>query len=106
MIKFLKRLFSDPIGYLPEAMKRARRDMSASSAYYRDGRDRSTGLSWLENQVIEDGLNRVVELVSREYIANENAGTGVRERPDVEEVAADRAGGQVAVAETEGAFLG
>lgn len=73
MIKFLKRLFSDPIGYLPEAMKRARRDMSACSAYYRDGRDRSTGLSWLENQVIEDGLNRVVELVSREYIANENA---------------------------------
>ncbi len=73
MIKFLKRLFSEPVGYLPEAMKRARRDMSACSAYYRDQRDRSTGLSWVENQIIEDGLNRVVDLVSREYIANDDA---------------------------------
>ncbi|MBO6511875.1 MAG: hypothetical protein JJ979_25900 [Roseibium sp.] len=73
MFGFLKSLFSELVGHLPEAIDKSRTDLSACSRYYRDNRDLNSGLSWAENQVIEEGLNRVVSLVSRKYIADETA---------------------------------
>lgn len=73
MFKFLKRLFSEPVGYDPTAVRATKRQMRECGRYYAEGRDRSTGLSWVQNQVIEEGLQRVIEMVSREYIANEGS---------------------------------